>query len=358
MRVAEECIRDGKPELANLLKRASVGIESRQSEDRFVDEYTHEVTFYGEPSDLSRIPLRQQADMQKEVQELLNIAGSRAKDEAVTGVHFEYLDEDIKETIRPTLPLVSNVSAGDISRIWKNPNSIKLFVSHRDADKVAVSELKEALENYGISAFVAHQNIEHDEEWQKEIERALVTMDLMLVFMTEKFFESIWTNQEIGYALGSGVNIIKVKVTPTSDPKGFLSSRQAMRWNESEVHENARNIWTEVKKYLKGQTSLSSAVITRFENSPSYRTAESRFEDLQEVLAPTDNQIERIVRAYNLNSQISEAHGINFDEALLKYVNRHSSHPYAVIEGEMKHAQTNLAFSPSADFDLDDEIPF
>ena len=348
-------MRESKHELATLLRKASVYVESETIQDYNENRINHDVTFFAANSDLARISLRKQHEYEQIVRELLNIAGSRAKDESVSSVHFELLDNDIRQKVPLISPRKPKLAAVDLDRIWGHERTIKLFISHRDADKAEVAKLKEELLYHKVSCFVAHRDIEHDKEWQKEIEKALGSMHLMLAFITDKFFESVWTNQELGYALGSGVDIIKIKASPKADPKGFLSSRQAMRWSTQSIGENTRRIWTEVKKYLQGQPSLGEALLARFESSPTYREAENRFEDIQEALIPDSRQIARMIRAYNVNSQISEAHGINFDESFLKFINKYSDVTYVVDGTKVIEEQLKLN---SAGFDLDDEIPF
>jgi len=59
---------------------------------------------------------------------------------------------------------------------WKQ-NQYKLFLSHISSYKKETAELQKSLEYYGISAFVAHEDIAPTKEWQSEIEKALATMD-------------------------------------------------------------------------------------------------------------------------------------------------------------------------------------
>ena len=92
---------------------------------------------------------------------------------------------------------------------------IRLFISHRDAYKAAAKELAMSLEEYGISAFVAHDTIQPMTTWQHEILKGLQLMEFMLAFITDDFFESPWTNQEIGYALGNSIPIISLKLENT-----------------------------------------------------------------------------------------------------------------------------------------------
>ena len=48
---------------------------------------------------------------------------------------------------------------------WKD-NYYRLFLSHISSYKKETAELQEALDYYGITAFVAHEDIEPTKEWQ------------------------------------------------------------------------------------------------------------------------------------------------------------------------------------------------
>jgi hypothetical protein len=57
---------------------------------------------------------------------------------------------------------------------WKL-GRFRLFMSHVQADKLLVSNVKNHLSRYGIDCFVAHEDIEPTKEWITEIENALDT---------------------------------------------------------------------------------------------------------------------------------------------------------------------------------------
>lgn len=111
-------------------------------------------------------------------------------------------------------------------RNWEGTANFRLFISHLSKDKSIAIRLKECLQDYCISGFVGHEDIHPTLEWQGEIERSLDTMDAFLAIHTEGFSKSMWTQQEIGYALGKGVFIISFRMG--EDPTGFISKHQAL----------------------------------------------------------------------------------------------------------------------------------
>lgn len=111
-------------------------------------------------------------------------------------------------------------------KIWKDSKDFRLFISHLAVHKNKAAKLKDILKSYNISSFVAHEDIAPTLPWQKEIEKALNTMDALLCIHTKGFAASPWTQQEIGFGIGRNIKIISLHMD--EDPKGFISKNQAI----------------------------------------------------------------------------------------------------------------------------------
>lgn len=123
---------------------------------------------------------------------------------------------------------------------WKGATKFRIFISHISKDKDKATRLKNCLELYAISGFVAHVDIYPTVPWQREIERALQTMDAFLAIHTVGFSKSFWTQQEIGFAFGRGSKIISLKMG--EDPTGFISTEQALARAGRTAEEIAKEI--------------------------------------------------------------------------------------------------------------------
>ena len=123
---------------------------------------------------------------------------------------------------------------------WAKVTEFRLFISHVSKDKLKATRLKSCLEIYGISGFVAHEDIHPTLEWQSEIERALNNMDAFIAIHTPGSSNSNWTQQEIGFALGKGVKVISFKMG--EDPTGFISRHQALARRDRTAEEVAKEI--------------------------------------------------------------------------------------------------------------------
>jgi signal recognition particle subunit SEC65 len=150
--------------------------------------------------------------------------------------------------------------------IWDGGKEFRLFLSHLAIHKDKANRLKGTLAQYHISAFVAHEDIHPTREWQNEIEKALHTMDAMLAIHTKGFSQSIWTQQEIGFALGRGVKILSLRLE--EDPQGFISKHQAILRRGR----NAEGIAEEINTILLNDTFTKSKMA-------EVRSAHQKIED-------------------------------------------------------------------------------
>ena len=117
----------------------------------------------------------------------------------------------------------------------------KLFLSHLSSFKATTGQLQAALRKFGISAFVAHVDIEPTREWQNEIEAGLHSMDALVAILVPGFKESNWTDQEVGVAVGRGVLIIPV--IKGLNPYGFISKYQGLSASGKKVRDVADELF-------------------------------------------------------------------------------------------------------------------
>ncbi len=287
------------------------------------------------------IPLDQQNDIQARIAQDLNKASSSIEDEYVHRVHFEYDDDAPSQSL--------SVDPIAMERLWQ-PNMLKVFISHRDTAKVYAHDLSKRLGRMGFSCFVAHDSIEPDEEWQKEIEKAPQSMDVMLAFITDDFFDSAWTNQEIGYAIGKRIPIVSVKLQ-SRDPIGFIKDRQAIRGSITDVAAIVQLVFETVKKRLAHSGIWREIVITRFCNAVSFSDAKDAAFEVYGIGDLHPNEVKRVVEAYNQNSQLNGCWNLNSGSTFVSFVNKYSATKYQLENGKLISMKEH-------DSSLDEEIPF
>lgn len=188
----------------------------------------------------------------------------------------------------------------------------KLFISHLASFKSQVSILKSELEKYGITSFVAHEDIEPTKEWQDEIEKGLHSMDALCAILMPGFKESNWTDQEIGFAIGKGVCIIPIR--KGMDPYGFIGKYQGFQSNGKSIKEVAEAIFQILSKNQKTRDNLIKTLIDLFLVSSNLSDANLRLIAIQKI---ENIQIDKINYLY---LRVPENHILN-DTHLLASLN-------------------------------------
>src|ERR1700677_3202059 len=214
-------------------------------------------------------------------------------------------------------------NADEIS-IW-GENGYRVFLSHKGGVKKETSRLKDELEVYGISAFVAHADIEPTKEWQQEIENALATMQAFVALMTPDFHDSNWTDQEVGFALGRGVPIIAAKMG--KDPYGFIGKFQALpcSWENAAIS---------IVKLLIRQAPMWEAYVQAVTRCKSFDNGNTLSTILPNIKSLTGRQAETLVTGFNENQQLQGSYGFKgpskFGPGLAGHLSRITGNNYEV----------------------------
>lgn len=190
---------------------------------------------------------------------------------------------------------------------WKE-GEFRLFLSHLSEHKEVTSRLAASLSSYGISAFVAHEDIEPTKEWEEEIRRALATCDALACLLTEGFNSSKWTDQEVGFVMGRGALVIPVRLG--LDPYGFMGRFQGYQGAGKDPLELARGIVEILARHPLTATKMADGLIQAFEQSGSFTMAKGRANALRLVRSWTPEQAGRVRRATEENDQIARAFGV------------------------------------------------
>ena len=186
-------------------------------------------------------------------------------------------------------------------RIWEI-GTFRLFISHKAEDKKLAGDLRDRLMPFGISCFVAHEDILPTREWQTEIENALATMDGFVALLTEEFHDSEWTDQEVGYALAKDIPMIALRLG--RDPYGFIGKFQALTcgWDIVDI---------QLLKLLINYDKAMDAFINAMGECDSWSMANKLAIVLPSINTINDQQITNIMNAFNNNLDIYQSFGFN-----------------------------------------------
>ncbi len=152
-----------------------------------------------------------------------------------------------------------------------DPGYFKLFISHLASYRKNIGFLKSSLKEYGISSFVAHEDIEPTKEWQIEIEKALYSMDALCAVLMPGFKESDWTDQEVGVAIGRNKLIIPIR--KGKDPYGFIGKYQGFQAEGKNIGEVAEGIFTVLITHEKTKLIMIEVLSDLLLRSPLATTA-------------------------------------------------------------------------------------
>jgi hypothetical protein len=314
--------------------------------------YGHDVIIFLPIAVLGKVPLAEQEGVEKMLCEALNRCAAGINNEHVRAVSLEMAEEADTEFQKSDSLSSRPQTNPDSLTIWK-PGHIRLFISHRDTHKAAARLLSDALAPLGISAFVAHDTIQPMEDWKKEILKGLETMEVMLVFLTDDFHSSTWTNQEVGYALGRGTPIITLKLQRT-DPAGFIGSEQALKGTVDDPGASALGIYYLVANKLRQRERLQHAFISAFAVSSDYNEARDRFIRMENfVLTLADDEVAEIIEAFANNDQLHHAiYLTNHYNRLTAFLKRTTGNEYEIVDKRLVRKARRLMA------DMDEEIPF
>lgn len=115
-------------------------------------------------------------------------------------------------------------------RLWSNKSDLDavlnklspinpvfdVFISYATGDSAIADELRNELEQHGLTCFMAKKDIKVAEEWQDIIRKALLGSKRVLVLLTPRSINRLWVLMETGaaWALGKPLILALSQVAP------------------------------------------------------------------------------------------------------------------------------------------------
>lgn len=184
----------------------------------------------------------------------------------------------------------------------------RIFLSHLATMKSSTTKLRAELLNYGISAFVAHEDIEPTKEWQTEIESALASMDGLIALLVPGFKESSWCDQEVGVAIGRKLPIVSVKLG--LDPYGFIGKFQALQGASKDHKVLAKELFD---IFLQNPTigpKITSALVKMLSESSSFVESKRLVDLIEKSAYLTSKHVALMKESIDANGQVSSSWGV------------------------------------------------
>ncbi|MEL6860814.1 MAG: toll/interleukin-1 receptor domain-containing protein [Pseudomonadota bacterium] len=313
--------------------------------------FGHDVVLFVPHEAMALVDLDRQDEIFRRLSEDLNKATIDTEDEYVRATYVKPNDESDPE-YQEARPFSREPQARpeDVG-LWRT-GALRLFISHRDEHKALAHQIATGLNGYGVSSFVAHDAIKPMREWQIEILNALKTMEVLLVLLTDDFHDSVWTNQEVGFALGKGIPILCMKLEG-HDPQGFIGARQALKTSIDELGSAIPELHKALLNEVGQEGRLKDIMIEAFIGSESYPDAMSNLTRLTETTDRlTDSEFSKIATGYAKNDQLYGCAGIhNRGNWFKRYL---ESATGKTLEFKDRKILEKTVYSQ----DFDDEIPF
>lgn len=216
-------------------------------------------------------------------------------------------DDDKLLALAKHLGVESELAQVAAPAFWRHQEP-RVFISHVSSFKKEATTFKVSMGMFGISGFVAHEDIEPSKEWQDEIEVALSTMDALLALLTPGFNESKWTDQEVGVAIGRRVPVIAVRVG--LDPYGLIGKYQAVQGEGRKISDICDDILTIFLQKPGIGTRITDALVRQLVGSGSWAEAKRNMDYIERCQHLRPEMIKVIEKAMEENSQVREAWGV------------------------------------------------
>lgn len=179
---------------------------------------------------------------------------------------------------------------------------IKAFISYSTRDKKHGAAVKAALDEISIKSFLAHDNVQVSEEWEKRILVELKECNIFVPLLSEAFKGSDWCGQEAGFVVerGNQVLIIPLSIDGTV-PYGFISHFQCHQVPPTGI--DPQPVLDAVGR--KWPSIVADVLLKRVEGANSFRAAEKLIEPLVPYFERLDKgQASRLAQMAIDNGQI------------------------------------------------------
>jgi hypothetical protein len=329
---------EGKRPLQELIVNATTRVHEEWSRDNWNGGTYGHALYLILPEPLFLSSVKQKNDIQNQIKEDLNKVHN-IPNEFIEEVFLEMETGEDTEWRKDSGLLLAGkrtIPPDTTKRIWGD-EGFRVFLSHKSEVKKETADLKDRLRLFGISCFVAHEDIHPTKTWQDEIENALASMDGFVALMTADFHDSDWTDQEVGFAFARGVPLIAVRLG--KDPYGFIGKFQALSSSWPTAAED-------IVKILIKNDRMFSAYIQALRICPDWDTGNTLAKVLPGIEALKTQQIDELLAAYNETRELRGSFGFNgsnpyfYGSGLISHLNRLGFRQFKFAAGRLIEPST------------------
>ena len=175
-------------------------------------------------------------------------------------------------------------------------------MSYSSRDKRLAGQIKTRLEEFGITAFVAHDDIPGGSMWANSIRESISDCRLFLALITKTYHEQEYTEQELGMAVYAKKPVVCISVDD-AQPLGFARLYQHIRHHTNQDLECLRrDILDAVLQ--EDQAEKIDLAIACLAKSNRFDDSNSLAKHLDEGAHLSESQARRLAGVFVNNDQI------------------------------------------------------
>jgi hypothetical protein len=191
---------------------------------------------------------------------------------------------------------------------WLPEGSFRLFLSHLSDHYDFAGQIRSWFKQYGISAFVAHQDIEPTHEWQATIESALNSMDALTALLHPNFHTSRWCDQEVGIGIGKQKLVVSVRLG--ADPHGFIGKYQAVPGANKTAFQIAEQLAGIFAVHPATAHAVARGAVHLLRTADSWEEAKRTMKFVETIASAAPETIALLESTPDANDQVSSAWGV------------------------------------------------
>ncbi len=179
---------------------------------------------------------------------------------------------------------------------------IEAFISYADEDSAIGDVIKAALQSrFGFSAFLSSRDTKIAQNFEEKILQTLPVADIFIPLLSKHFKKSIYSHQETGMAVVSGIQVFPIRLDKKSSPKGFISKCFGYPLFEQSgnlADKAATAIFLAIlgdKKYQKIWARTRHSIICALEDSNEFVLNINIIEVMVQIKGFSKSQLARIV---------------------------------------------------------------
>ena len=182
-------------------------------------------------------------------------------------------------------------------------NFTPVFLSYGKEDANAAAIVHEGLKNIGIDCFFAPVDLPIGQDFRIKLMEKIKSCTTFVVLISQNYHISVYTDQELGIALGLDKHIIPICLDETI-PYGFLDSIQCICCSGASVSTQMEKLEEAILQYTGYEKTQVDFYIEHIRVSSSWEEAGFWAQKIQDNVHFSTSQVNKIADAVIRNDQV------------------------------------------------------